>query len=149
MPQFILGLIFGSLFTGAEVVGMLLLLPFVVLALAAMLWGGYEAVIWFDASRAAYEPAAWYAWPWNWPGAHLATEALSYFGPEPDLNVAGPLGPLKQVIAWPALTARAFLAIAINLMIAMIPLILLSRGLQTLWWLIERRKAKVTATEND
>ena len=133
MPQFLLGLFFGSLFTGAELLGTLFLLPFAALFLAAIVWGGYEAVVWYDAASSAYSATAWYAWPWHWPGAHLAQQ---FFGLFTNAQAAeAQSGVVSQVFAWGSKLPQAMIAIGINLFVALIPVYLLGCGIRVLRWI--------------
>jgi hypothetical protein len=133
MPQFILGLFFGSLFTGAELIGAIFLLPFVAVFFAAVAWGCYEAVVWYDATSASYTSAAWYAWPWHWPGAHLTQEI---FGALELGHPAEPQGDmLRQALAWAATLPKAGFAIVINMFVAMIPIYLMGYGFRIVRWI--------------
>ena len=144
MPQFILGLFFGSLFTGAELLGTLLLLPFAGLFLAAIAWGGYEAVVWYDAASTAYSATEWYAWPWHWPGAYFSQQVFTIFTSGPITEAQN--GVVSQISAWALSIPKAMVAIAINMLVVMIPLYLLGYSLRVVRW-IRRLNAKASASE--
>lgn len=123
MPQFFLGLLFGNLFTGAELLGTLLLLPFAAIFFAAFAWGCYEAVVWYDVASTAYIPAAWYEWPWHWPGAPLSKHFFDLFTSRTIIETQG--GAVSQFVASVFSLPKAMIAIAINVLVAMVPLYLL------------------------
>jgi hypothetical protein len=129
--QFIFGVIFGRLLaSGESVLLMSIALPFAMALFALVGWGGYEAIIWFDASAANYVAANWYAWPWNWPGAHFAKMGCEFFYTnffggiiqEPLFDV----DPIGWFFSLPYKSARASLAISTNVIIAFLPVYLLS-----------------------
>lgn len=141
--QFLAGLLFGSLLFGEGMVGALLLAPLVVSAFILVGWGAYEAIVWFDISQASYQPAAWYAWPWHWPGAHLATEFLSPFSQPTQTNSAISIG---AIFGWVDKFVHALLAIAINTMIAFLPFILLNKAAGVFIWIKGKSRNQSTTS---
>lgn len=93
--------------------------------------GLINAYQWCEASAHAYQPSVWYAYPWHWPGVHLAEEGWDWLqGHMPFLNAPGSasandLSSLPLIaIFW---MLRAAIALVINLPIALLPLVVFGR----------------------
>jgi hypothetical protein len=97
-----------------------------------------DAYQWYEAAAHAYQPAAWYAYPWHWPGVHLAEEGWIWLqGYVPFLNGSSavladdpPTLPLAAIL-W---LLRAVAAVAIDTAIALLPLIVLGQVLRLANW---------------
>lgn len=108
--------------------------------------GLIDAYQWYEASAHAYQPSAWYAYPWHWPGVHLAEEGWNWLqGKVPLLNVPGSSS-ANDVSTWPLIAIfwllRASTALFINLAIALLPLVVLGRLVTLTKWIHKRIAAK-------
>lgn len=99
--------------------------PFLLPPLALLGWGAYRiGAGYFAALHAPATPAAWWQWPWNWPGARLVEAIAGALGlpPAADFSFSNPL----HLFADLAVIDRALMALFANGIIALIPLFLLA-----------------------
>lgn len=137
MPNFLFGLLCGSLLTGSGLLGMVVAMPIALLLLGAVGWGVFEAVSWYTTAVGTYETAAWYAWPWHWPGAYL-TDA--FFGMiDQGLRSGREPQATSEWIVWFANVPRAMIAIAINITVAFLPFLAAGQVMRAMGWILAGR----------
>lgn len=89
-----------------------------------------DAYQWYEASAHAYQPSVWYAYPWHWPGVHLAEGWNWLQGHVPFLNAPGSAS-ANDLSSLPLIAVfwllRAGIALVINLAIALLSLVVFGR----------------------
>ncbi len=106
MPQIILGIFLAGVL------------------LNVLVFGVPTAINWYEVSLSSYTPSAhWYSYPWNWPGSYLVNELFILFSPvnEKSINI----GSLSVLLDGFQLFMKAILAMAINIYIVIVPLVIL------------------------
>jgi hypothetical protein len=105
----------------------------------------FDAYQWYEAAANAYQPAAWYAYPWHWPGVHLAEQGWIWLRANVSL-FNFPTGESGKDLSNLPLVAifwllRAATALIINTAIALLPLLVLGRLVTLAKWVRNRLSA--------
>jgi hypothetical protein len=137
--NFIYGLIVGSFLTIGEVMGGILLLPFLIAAFILGIVIFYYLSVWYDASLLTTSTtAAWCEYPWSWlPGASWVAGLMHALSPNPgsnlDLLAPSDSSVLQQLNTFVFKAPLAMMAAIINLTIIAVPVAMIFKVSRAAW----------------
>ena len=123
--DFLFGFLVGRFVSSdaKETIIALLLFPFVLLLFTGAGFLMYYAADWYTTSAAQpHIAAAWYAYPWNWPGVQLVERATHHLQDLYDIQPQPGLTSVFAVFLWLLTSVKAVFAAMINTMTVVLPL---------------------------